>query len=225
MDLASLFSVIGGAFFDWLKLFAAPLKNLDMLWIIVPIWGVWLFSEFFQEKKGTSFGNAITNGAVMLFVGVDWIREIMRQVSTEGGLTIEFAAEIAISAVIILVSFCIVLLGIKGRAVVKYIGRARESTYVLLMFTPVIYGAVDFTIPTLAIILAFFPFFYIIVEIFDRILPNPQTFDLEEEEKLGGLDIKEGGIPGLQGDLGQSFGMGQGQPQMGRQFGQKGKWP
>ncbi|MBI2145279.1 hypothetical protein HYU18_03050 [Candidatus Woesearchaeota archaeon] len=185
VDFSGLLPLIGGAFVDWLRLFIAPLKNPDMLWIIVPIWGVWVFSEFFQEKKGTSFGNAITNGAVMLFVGVDWIRYILRQFSA-GTLTfgVESATEIAISGMIILVSFAIILLGIKGHGIVKFIGRARESTYLLLMFTPVIYGVVEFNFRILATVIFFFPIFYVVVEIFDRVLPNPETFDIEEGEKL-----------------------------------------
>lgn len=221
VDFSGMIPVIGSAFVDWLKLFVAPLKNLDMLWIIIPIWGVWVFSEFFQEKKGTSFGNAITNGAVMLFVGVDWTRYIMRQVgSGAASLGLESATELAISALIILISLSIIVLGIKGHGFVKVIGRARESTYLLLMFTPVIYGVVEFNFRILATILAFFPLFYIVVEVLDRILPNPQTFDLDEEGKIDkGLGMDSGfGMGGLQDDFSQPQGFRQPtQPQLGRQ--------
>lgn len=216
VDVSGFLPMVGGAFVDWLKLFAAPLKNLDMLWIIIPIWGVWVFSEFFQEKKGTSFGNAITNGAVMLFVGVDWIRYIMRQIgSGSASFGVESATEIGISVVIIVTSLSIIILGIKGHSFVKVIGRARESTYVLLMFTPIIYGVVEFDFRILAIILAFFPFFYVLVEILDRILPNPQTFDLDEEGKLDkSLGIGNLGAGGLQDDFSPDvFGAGRQQPQ------------
>ncbi len=224
VDFPALFSFIGGSFFEWLRLFIAPLENLDMLWIIVPIWGVWIFSEFFQEKKGTSFGNAITNGAVMLFVGVDWIRYIIRNMAAKGtGFGIDVATEVAISGVIILVSLGIIIMGIKGRSVVKLIGRARESTYILLMFTPIIYGVVDFNFRTLGVILIFFPVFYILVEILDRVLPNPQTFELEEGEKLDrsiGMGGDEG--LGLQGDFGQGM-FGQLPGNANKPFQQKGK--
>lgn len=208
VDVSGFLPVVGEAFVDWLRLFAAPLKNPDMLWIIIPIWGVWVFSEFFQEKKGTSFGNAITNGAVMLFVGVDWIRYIIRQINAgTASFGTESVTELAISAAIIMISILIIILGIKGRSVVKLIGRIREGTYMLLMFTPIIYGVVKFSPRNLAIILAFFPLFYIIVEILDRVLPTPQIFEREEEEKMDkemGIGAgKDVGLAGLSSDFGQ----------------------
>lgn len=200
VDLLGILPVIGSAFVDWLQLFIAPLKNLDMLWIIVPVWGVWLFSEFFQEKKGTSFGNAITNGAVMLFVGVDWVRYIIRQISSgNASLSSGSVTELVVSVAIILVSITIILLGIRGNRIVKLLGRARESMYLLLMFTPIVYGVVEFTFRNLLLIMAFFPVFYAVIELLDRVLPTPRTYELEEEGKGLGMDA------GL-GQLGSDFG-------------------
>src|SRR3989344_2339350 len=57
-------------------LFFISFMNKDTIWIIIPIWLSWFFAEFFQEKKGTSFGNAISNGVVPLWVGIDWMRQL-----------------------------------------------------------------------------------------------------------------------------------------------------
>ena len=51
----------------WFSLFAAPVYNLEMLWIIIPTYLNWIFADFFQEKKGTSLGNAISNAKVNLY--------------------------------------------------------------------------------------------------------------------------------------------------------------
>ncbi|MBW2963533.1 hypothetical protein KY306_02035, partial [Candidatus Woesearchaeota archaeon] len=45
-------------FLGWLLVFISPFKNLNMLWIIVPIYVNWIFTDFFQERRRTSFGNA-----------------------------------------------------------------------------------------------------------------------------------------------------------------------
>lgn len=194
-DFSQLLPLFGSAFADWAKLFLSPLSNFDMLWIIVPIWGVWIFSEFFQEKKGTSFGNAITNGAVMLFVGVDWIRYLVRSISSgELALDSSLYLKVAISAFVIIVSTAIIILGIRGRKIVKYIGRVRESTYLMLMFTPIVYGVVSLSWRNLGIIAFFFPVFYIIVAALDRWIPNPKTYELEEGANAndGYLDMGKG---------------------------------
>ena len=223
IDISGFLPLVKDAFVDWLGLFASPVKNLDMLWIIVPVWCVWLFSEFFQEKKGTSFGNAITNGAVMLFVGVDWIRYLIRQISS-GAASLDSGSltELVVSGVIIIISIAIILLGIKGHKIVKMLGRVRESTYILVMFTPVIYGVVEFTFRNLFIILAFFPIFYLLIELLDKILPTPRTYDLEEEDNDLGKDagLADLSFPGTVGGMSSSdFGRGA----LGRQKQPKGK--
>ena len=184
IDVSGFLPFIRDAFFDWLSLFGSPLKNLDMLWIIVPIWGVWVFSEFFQEKKGTSFGNAISNGATMLFVGVDWMRHTLGEITASnlnfGG---KYLTLIAVSAGVLVYGLSIIFLGVKAKRLVRLIGRVRETTYFMVMFSPVIYGVEDLSLRTVAVILAFFPVFYIIVEIFDRLMPTPQAFDDDDAGK------------------------------------------
>ena len=140
VDFSGILPFIGSALVDWLQLFIAPLKNLDMLWIIVPIWGVWLFSEFYQEKKGTSFGNAISNGATMLFVGVDWTRHVISDL-TSGDLTfgLKFIMLAAVAASVLIYGLTIIILGIKANRLVRIIGRVRETTYFMVMLSPIIY--------------------------------------------------------------------------------------
>ncbi len=185
VDFSGILPVIGGALVDWLQLFIAPLRNLDMLWIIVPIWGVWLFSEFYQEKKGTSFGNAISNGATMLFVGVDWTRHVISEL-TSGSSVFGFKSIVlmALAAIVLVYGLSIILLGIKANRLVRVIGRVRETTYFMVMLSPLIYGVEDFSVRNVAIMLAFFPIFYGIVELIDRLIPTPRTFDEDEGAKL-----------------------------------------
>ncbi len=215
VDFSGILPVIGGAFVDWLKLFIAPLENLDMLWIIVPIWGVWLFSEFYQEKKGTSFGNAISNGATMLFVGVDWTRHVISDFSA-GNLQFswKFITLIGIAAGVLIYGLAIIILGIKANRLVKVIGRVRETTYFMVMFSPIIYGVEDFGLRNAAIILAFFPVFYGLIEIIDRLLPTPRTFEEDEGAKLDKeLGIGTTGAPGLSNNFGPEVFGGQQPPQ------------
>ena len=61
-----------------------------------------LDAEFFQEKKGTSFGNAISNGAFPLWVAFDWSRYLTGQIVAG---TISFSFMLFIKYFIALVSF------------------------------------------------------------------------------------------------------------------------
>lgn len=208
VDLSGILPVIGGAFVDWLQLFVAPLKNLDMLWIIVPVWGIWLFSEFYQEKRGTSFGNAISNGATMLFVGVDWARHVISDFSS-GDLAFgwKLITLASIAAGVLIYGLTIIILGIKANRLVRVIGRVRETTYFMVMLSPIIYGVEGFTLRNAAIIIAFFPVFYIIIEIIDKLLPTPRTFEEDEASSFDkGLGIGNIGEPALGSTLGSDFG-------------------
>ncbi|MBI2646845.1 hypothetical protein HYW99_00020, partial [Candidatus Woesearchaeota archaeon] len=60
-----------------------------MFWIIVPIWINWFFTEFFVEKHGTTFGNAVSNGVIPILASLDWTRYLYRLIS-EGAIRFTF---------------------------------------------------------------------------------------------------------------------------------------
>ena len=175
-------------FQDWTKtIFVVPYQNTEMLWLLVPVWLGWFFAEFFQEKRGTSMGNAITNAVIILWGSIDCARQTVR-LMTEGTLTNNW--DIVLRFVLIGMIFAygglIVYLGIKGRTIIKYIGRVREVTYVFAMFVPIFYNAIPFSLDHIIAALLFFPLFYFIIELLDRYTPNPKAMieDLGQKESL-----------------------------------------
>ena len=176
--IASILLFFWSLFILWLSIFIAPFENLEMLWIIVPVWLVWFFSEFFQEKRGTSFGNAISNGVVALWVGIDWIRYLIRLIG-EGEIDygMQTYSKFFLSFIVFVYGLIIIIYGIKTRSYIKYIGRIREITYVLLMLSPVVYGIVEMHWKTALAMILFFPLFYYVIEIIDTRTPNPKTYE------------------------------------------------
>lgn len=164
----------------WLSIFAAPVEEPEMFWIIVPIWINWFFTEFFVEKHGTSFGNAISNGVIPILASLDWTRYLYRLIE-DGviqftfGVFLKFALAVAVFAYGVFV----IISGIKIKHIVFYVGRIRWITYVLLMFTPIIYNVVEFNYYTLFSILVFFPLYWWVIEIFDRLTPEPRVYQEE----------------------------------------------
>src|SRR3989338_6318778 len=152
-----------------------PFTHKDTIWIIVPIWLSWVFAEFFQEKEGTSFGNAISNGVVPLWVGIDWVRQLTAQIS-QSKFTLLFFGKYAISSLVLIYGFIIIISGINGKEFVKYFGRIREVTYVLAALTPFIYGLIKPSFKYFFAIILFFIPFYILVEVIDRMIPEPEAF-------------------------------------------------
>ncbi len=174
-----LISSFFGLLWFWLSLFAViPFQDVEVLWILVPIWINLIFTDFYQEKHGTNFGNAITNGSVMLWVGIDWIRFIVR---TTDAFNSTLVLKLFFCFLAIILGILIIIEGVQGKKIVSFIGRVRETSYVMLVFSPVIYNLI---LPSwyygLSIIL-FFPLFYFIFEMIDRLIPDPKIYDEEKQ--------------------------------------------
>ncbi len=183
MNFSGILVYVWDVFVLWLSIFIAPLKNLNMLWITLPVILNWIFSEFYQEKKGTSLGNAISNGVVALLVGIDWLRTSTRNFASKELSLGVFASYAAISVLMAIYGIAIITWGIKLSKKAKHFGRIREVTYITLMFTPIVYGIVPLSLKIIVVIFAFFPLFYFLVEIVDLIIPDPKTYQEEENEK------------------------------------------
>ncbi|MBI2542092.1 hypothetical protein HYV80_05270 [Candidatus Woesearchaeota archaeon] len=175
--LSGILLYFGSLFLHWLSIFSAPLKEPEMFWILIPIWVNWFFTEFFIEKHGTTFGNAIGNGVIPILASIDWTRYLYRLVS-EGYIELTFGVFIKflISAAVFAYGVFVIFAGIRIRKIIFYIGRIRWITYVLVVFTPIIYNVIKFNFTTVLSILLFFPLYWWTIEIFDRVAPEPMVY-------------------------------------------------
>ena len=136
-------------------------------------------------------GNAVSNGVVILWIGIDWVRQIVDQIVAKAlTLGVDFFSKLVIALLLFAYGIIIVVEGVRGRALTRFIGRIREVTYVILMLTPIFYGAVQFSFKVLFSMILFFPVFYGVVELIDKITPNPKTYE-EEESYTKELKEKE----------------------------------
>lgn len=164
-------------------LFIFPFKNTEMLWVLVPLWLSWFFSEFFQEKLGTSFGNAISNAIIVLWGGIDSIRQTVSAMAydrmlSQQDITIRFI----ICGFMIVYGILIIIFGTRLNKKVKYFGRIRDVTYVFVIFIPILYGAVAFSWDHIIAAVLFFPLFYYAIELIDYITPDPRAVDEDIKE-------------------------------------------
>ncbi|TAL51933.1 MAG: hypothetical protein EPN86_05705 [Nanoarchaeota archaeon] len=179
-------------FSRWISIFASPFHNPDMLWILIPTYAGWFITEFYQEKKGTSFGNAISNSIIPIFVGWDWLRTIYTGFN-EKTLLIGWAAatKIVLAATMIFYGIYIFLSGLKLRRRVQFSGRIRVVTYVILMLTPLYYDVIPFDFTTFSSMLIFFPLFYFAIEIVDKIIPDSHVLQEDESKSEEKRPVKE----------------------------------
>ena len=109
-----------------------------------------------------------------------WKNSVKNQlVHTEGiirSFTFGVFLKIIVSLGVFVYGFYVIMLGIKTHKLVYFIGRIRWVTYLLVMFTPIVYNVIRMDFYTLLGIIVFFPLYYWLIEIFDRITPEPKTY-------------------------------------------------
>ncbi len=186
----TLLEFLASAFKDWISLFAAPAGNWDMLWILVPVYLGWAFTEFYQEKKGTSYGNAISNGIIVLWVGVDWARTTFNLARSTGFDSV-LMTKFFISSLMFAYGLLIIVHAMSTKSTTFYIGKIRLVTYIIVMFTPLFYDVVHLSFQVLFAIIAFFPLYYLIVEVLDRLVPDPKALT----EDMGKKEFEDLGRP------------------------------
>jgi hypothetical protein len=189
--ISAIFSGIGafflslwGLFTYWLWIFLIPFTSIESIWLIVPVWLSWFFAEFFQEKEGTSFGNAISNGVVPLWAGIDWMRQVTQALLTnDSPMGFMTFLKYFVSLVAVVFGLIIIIAGIKGRDYVHFAGRIRVVTYFVIMLTPLIYDLVRPNFNYFIAMLLFFPVFYIFIEFIDKKTPKPKAIAMDESER------------------------------------------
>lgn len=168
----------------WLQFTFMWVKKPDLLWLIIPVWLNWLITEYFQERKGTSYGNAVTNGFVMFWVGLDSTRTIVENYAQK-------AVSVSLASVVMVIMMfgygtLVMHQAIQGKKIAHLLGRIREVTYLSTIAIGIINDAVTVDVHSIIALVVFFPVFYIGMEIFLRMLPPPLEERIEEveEEKI-----------------------------------------
>ncbi len=181
MILVEQLTMILGRLFD--LFFFGPMKNLDVLYILVPVYLNWFVNDYYQERKETDLGNAAANGFTAVWVGIDWMRTMTTRAATSvvkvpiGFSTPFFLVVFKFVIAFLMISYGILIMryAISGNPIAKKIGRIREVSYFAMVFTPIIYVLVPLDILSLVTILVFFPVFYYFGEILMQSLPAPMT--------------------------------------------------
>jgi hypothetical protein len=170
------------------EIFTAPFSNFELLWTVIPVYFQWFLTSTFQEKKGTAFGNAMVNGFVCMWVGLDWSKTLYQEITT-GSATIE-AFRLVLSAALMIYGLIIFIEAFRGKRIVKYIGRVREVYYFVVVLTPVFYTIVPIDFITIGAILLGLPISYLISELLARKVPYPGGEEEAEpiEDEISGLD-------------------------------------
>ncbi|NTV23303.1 MAG: hypothetical protein HGA85_02930 [Nanoarchaeota archaeon] len=188
MAFEAAFQYLWLLFRDWLlTIFVVPIENWQMLWLLVPVWITWFFAEFFQEKTGTSLGNAITNAVVVVWGSIDCSRQTVNLIMMKEITQIwEIVARFALILALFVYGILIVRYGIKGDPIARKLGKIRVVTYVFIMFVPVFYNAIELSFNHIFASILFFPLYYFFIEFLDYIVPDPAAVRIDNAAPSSG---------------------------------------
>lgn len=192
-SVIALAGFAGMQLLQWFYLFYVPFTQINIIWIIIPIYVNWIISEIWQEKRFTAYGNAISNGVIVLWVGIDWGRRLTE--ALQEGTDSHVAVKLVITFLMLLYGLVIIIYGIKAREFIHYAGRVRVVTYLMLMFMPIMYDLVPASIGVFIRIFLFLPIFYFFIEFIDWLIPDPKTLDEDTASYNKTHDLPD--IPGM----------------------------
>jgi len=166
IDIVSLFQAFS-------TIFISTLTNVEIIWITYPIYITWFAMEFLVERKEIKYSHSLANSIIFSWVSIDWLRDLY--LNNE----LNDYNKLIITLFFLFLSLFILIASIKRKKIAKLLGKTGFFSYFQIMFTPFIYGIIEFNYINFLSVIIFFPLIYIAVYVIDKLLPE----FIEEEDK------------------------------------------
>ena len=172
------FSAISKRFIEILTSFR---KDFYIAFSLIPIYLAWFISDYYQERRGTDLGNAMSNGFMGLWVGMDWLRTSYAVYIKTQSFSFLFLKGIFAFGMLF---YALFIMGeaARGKDIARYVGRIREVSSFAIMFAPMIYEIVELDVLTIVAAILFFPVIYGIAELIDYYILPASKAELAEKE-------------------------------------------
>ncbi|MCG2868237.1 MAG: hypothetical protein L7G90_02535 [Candidatus Nanopusillus sp.] len=167
IDIASIFQAFS-------TIFISTLTNVEIIWVTYPVYITWFAMEFLVERKELRYSHSLANSIIFSWVSIDWLRHLYLDNELND------YNKLIITLFFLFLSLFILIASIKRKKIAKILGKTGFFSYFQIMFTPLIYGIIEFNYIDFLSIIIFFPLIYITVYVIDKLLPE----FLEEEEKF-----------------------------------------
>jgi len=167
IDIASIFQAFS-------TIFISTLTNVEIIWVTYPVYITWFAMEFLVERKELRYSHSLANSIIFSWVSIDWLRHLYLDHELND------YNKLIITLFFLFLSLFILIASIKRKKIAKILGKTGFFSYFQIMFTPLIYGIIEFNYIDFLSIIIFFPLIYITVYVIDKLLPE----FVEEEEKF-----------------------------------------
>jgi large-conductance mechanosensitive channel len=166
IDIETLFQA-------FLTIFISTLTNIEIIWITYPVYITWFAMEFLVERKEFRYSHSLANSIIFSWVSIDWLKHLY--LNNE----LNDYNKLIITLLFLFLSLFILISSIKRKKIAKLLGKTGFFSYFQIMFTPFIYGTIEFNYINFLSVIIFFPLIYMAIYVIDKLVPE----FVEEEEK------------------------------------------
>lgn len=158
----------------------------NFLWLIIPIFFIGIITDKYQEEFGTSIGNAISNGALIIYTGFSWLEIIFSREHFPLEATI---SQFLFACFIVIYGLMIIFSGFNNEQFAKKYGRIRVITFMLIFFTMMIYIPLLYNFVSIILFVLLFPFYYAFITELIKVMPNPRGVNFNHDIKDNYIDL------------------------------------
>ncbi len=163
------------------------IENSSFLWILIPIFFIGIVTDKYQEEFKTSVGNAISNGALIIFSGFSWLQIIF---SRGNKFPIDITLSQALfSIIIIFYGLTIIFSGFRSGEFARIYGRIRVITFMLMFFTTIIYIPILYNFVSIILFVLIFPFYYAFITELIKVMPSANK-NIIKTQTIEKIDMK-----------------------------------
>jgi len=176
IDIASLFQTFS-------TIFISTLTNVEIIWVTYPVYIVWFSMELFIERIKFTYGHSLANSIIFSWVSIDWLRHLY--------LHHEFGNynKLILTIFFLSLSIFILISSLKRKKIARILGRTGSFAYFQIMFTPFIYGIIEFTYINFLAVIIFYPLVYFAVYVIDKLVPEfTEEEEIFEEENVENIE-------------------------------------
>ncbi len=162
------------------------LQDSNFLWLIIPIFFIGVITDKYQEEFKTSVGNAISNGALIIFTGFSWLQIISTRENFPQDIIL---SQILFSIFVICYGFSIIASGFRSGEFARVYGRIRVITFMLMFFTMMITTPILYNFISILLFVLLFPFYYAFITELIKIMPNASNNS--NYKKIEAIDLSK----------------------------------
>ena len=162
------------------EILSVSFLNQELFFILLPIYANWILSEIFFEHRLEEFGTYFSNGFAMLWILMFYGKYLALNFS----LSVGWVSKLILFGFLCFIAAFLMVNALKGKKIVKYVGKTREVSFLIIFATPIFYGVLNFDLTYFIACIFLFLIIETILYLLHKLIPQfkGEKLDIESKE-------------------------------------------